>query len=197
MSDNPFQSPDIPDPQGPGGPPGGPPSGHSPATSSPPASITVFGVLNLVFGAMGICGLIFAVIGIVVERMELPNQPPNPVADVMNQNAFYSGFNMVNVGLGFLVTILLLVAGICLLKKQRLGRTLSNIYGIYGIVMGLIGMFLFVVFLRPDLMAITQDGVPLGAITFWAAIGGGLLGMVYPVLLLIFINRPKVKQALH
>ena len=115
----------------------------------------------------------------------------------MNQNPFYSGFNMVNVGLGFLVTILLLVAGICLLKKQRLGRTLSNIYGIYGIVMGLIGMFLFVVFLRQDLMAITQDGMPLGAITFWASIGGGLLGMIYPVLLLIFINRDKVKQALH
>ncbi len=189
MSDNPFQSPDIPDPQE--------PYGSSPVTSKPPASITVFGVLNLVFGAMGICGLIFTAIGLVVEKMDLPNQPPNPVAEVMNQNPFYSGFQMVNVGLGFLVTILLLVAGICLLKKQRLGRTLSNIYGTYGIVMGLIGMFMFVVFLRQDLMPITQDGIPLGAITFWAAIGGGLFGMIYPVLLLIFINRDKVKQALN
>jgi len=189
MSDNPFQSPDIPDPQE--------PYGSSPVTSKPPASITVFGVLNLVFGALGICGLIFAGIGIVVEKMDWPNQPPNPVAEVMNQHPIYSGFQMVNVGLGFVVTVLLIVAGVSLLKRRRLGRTLSNLYGIYGIVMSLISMFLFVVFLRQDLMPITQDGMPLGVITFWAGLGGGLFGMVYPVLLLIFINRDKVKQALH
>jgi hypothetical protein len=63
--------------------------------------------------------------------------------------------------------------------------------------MGLIGMFMFVVFLRQYLMPITQDGITLGAITFWAAIGGRLFGMIYPVLLLIFINRPHVKAALR
>ena len=192
MSDNPFQTPQSKDV---GGFHVG--SGSTSVATKPPASITVFGILNLVFGAMGICGSIFTVIGLVVEKMDLPNQPPNPVLEVMNQNPFYSGFQMVDVGLGFLVTILLLVAGICLLKKQRLGRTLSNIYGTYGIVMGLIGMFMFVVFLRQDLMPITQDGMPLGAITFWAAIGGRLFGMIYPVLLLIFINRPHVKAALR
>jgi len=189
MSDNPFQSPDIPDPQE--------PYGSAPVTGKPPVSITVFGVLNLVFGVLGICGSIAGGFGIVVEKMDLPNQPPNPLAEVMNQHPFYSGFQIVGLGLGFLVTILLIVAGISLLKRRRLGRTLSNFYGTYGIVMSLISIFMFAVFFRQDLMPITQNGMPIGAITFWASIGGGLVGMIYPILLLIFINRDKVKQALH
>ena len=192
MSDNPFQTPQSNDV---GGSHDG--SGSTSVATKPPVSITVFGVLNLVFGALGICGSIFTVIGIVVEKMALPNQPPNPLAEVMNQHPLYGGFQIVGLGLGFLVTILLIVAGICLLKRRRLGRTLSNFYGIYGIVMPLISIFMFAVFFRQDLMPITQDGFPLGAITFWAAIGGGLIGMIYPVLLLIFLNRDKVKQALH
>lgn len=190
MSDNPFQSPQVS--------PTDETVEKQPARATAPASITVFGVLNLVFGALGVCGVLFAVLGLVLQNMDIPQQPQNQGVEVLNQHPIYGPFQTVNVGINFVMTFVLLLAGIGLLKKRSFGRTLSNTYGVFAILSVLINIFLLAVFLRGELFALPpENGLPIGMIIFWSAIGGGLVGMVYPVLLLIFINRPRVKAALQ
>ena len=190
MSDNPFQSPQVS--------PANETVEKQPARPTAPASITVFGVLNLVFGALGVCGLVFAVLGLILQNMDIAQQPQNDAADVLNQSPIYGPFQRVSVGINFVLTFVLLLAGIGLLKKRSFGRTLSNAYGVFAILSVLINIFLLVVFVRGELFALpAENGVPIGMIIFWGAVGGGLVGMIYPVLLLIFMNRPRVKAALH
>ncbi len=193
MSDNPFQSPENLDQTG---------SSKVEPTAKVPVSVTVFGVLHLVFGVLGVCGAIFGVAGLVIENMNLPDQPANAVAEVMNKSVVFTTLTRLNIGFSFLITVLLIVAGISLLKKKKLGRKLSNVYGIYGVVMPLITIFLFVVVFRSDLLPLTQKiengpELAVGVITFWASIGGAVFGMIYPILVLIFLNRRVVKEALH
>ena len=66
LCDNPFQSPQVS--------PADETVEKQPARPTAPASITVFGVLNLVFGALGVCGLVFAVLGL--DTMPLWGQEP-------------------------------------------------------------------------------------------------------------------------
>ena len=101
---------------------------------------------------------------------------------------------MINIGLGSLVSILLLVAGILLLMNRRMGRTFSNAYGIYTILRPACVVVAFV--LWPQFREIPdQDGMPFDMISVvWFSM---IYPMIYPVLLLIFINRPRVKAALH
>jgi hypothetical protein len=78
-------------------------------------------------------------------------------------------------------------------------RKLSIGYAIYALVMWVVGnVFTFIFFVRPLLDQAAQQRGPeaAGAMggLFGAAIGA-LLGPIYPVLLLIFMTRPKVKAA--
>ena len=82
-----------------------------------------------------------------------------------------------------------------------MGRKLSIGYGIYGIVMSVIGMVVNYVYLIRPLLddAARQQGPERFASTVGAAGGavGGCMGIVYPGLVLIFMTRPKLKAAFH
>lgn len=52
-----------------------------PAPHDKPAAITVFGILNLVFGALGVCSVGFTIINYVVAMNHFPNQRANPLSD--------------------------------------------------------------------------------------------------------------------
>ena len=186
MSENPFQAPQVtPTQDG---------EGISPVAKKGPVSIIVFGVLNIVFAIIGICGYAGNIVALVIESR---GGAPNPVNELIYQHPFFGPFFKINIGLGSLVSILLLVAGILLLMNRRMGRTFSNAYGLYTIVTALIGVVMAFV-LWPQFLEIPdQDGMPVGAISVWSVLVGNLINMIYPVLLLIFINRPRVKAALH
>ena len=165
-----------------------------------PTSVTVFGILNLVFGALGLCGVGFGVFGLVIMANLLEGEmPPNPQFDML-QNPAYQAYTYVVLGLNLIAAIVLAIAGIGLLKLKSWGRSLSIGYGAYAIIMQLVGLavaFLFVV--KPMMDAAEQGNDPQaqgqmigGAV---GAVFGGCFGLVYPVLLLIFMFRPNVKAA--
>jgi hypothetical protein len=93
----------------------------------------------------------------------------------------------------------LLIAGIGLLLMKSWARTLSIIYAIYALVAGVLGLVVNFMFLvRPMLERAGQQHGPEAAGALGGAIGGtfgGCLGLVYPILLLIFMTRPKLVAA--
>src|SRR5687767_11532577 len=99
MSTNPYQPPAILE------------EPFSPLASQRPAAATVFGVLNVLFGIMGLCGTLASILFMVIP---LPPQMTqnNPALQLIEENAFYRLFIQVGVGLGFIASIVLIVAGV-------------------------------------------------------------------------------------
>src|SRR2546426_936613 len=159
-----------------------------------PASVTVFGILNIVFAVFGLFG-IFATVAL----FSLTEQSNNPVVRIVRENPSYAGWLKVSIPLGLLGCAALLAAGIGLLRLRPWGRKLSLAYAIYAIVLGAVGMVMnFIFLLRPMFEEAAQKQGPEAAGAIGGAVGGsigGCVGLIYPVLLLIFMTRPNVVAA--
>lgn len=191
MSDDPFspyQPPDAPKPQ---------PEPESPAPR--PTSVTVFGILNLVFAGLGLCGTcVFAVQWSLVNAM--PDQPPNPVFELMKENQSLYMFTIVSMGIGFVFTVLLGLAGFGLLKMRPWGRQLSIVYAVYTIIAAVVSSFANWAWMFGRLLE-KADEMPAGPeqfvaiVTAYGTVFGGCFNVVYPIFLLIFMMRGSVVQA--
>ena len=169
------------------------------ASPQPPAAAKVFGILNILFGVLGICGIAMSAVVLFVP-LGAEMTKDNPALQLMQENALYRTFTQVAVVLGFIATVALIVGGIGLLQLRPYGRTLSIGYGIYAIAMNLLGMVINVAYVFPALLenANAAGGGPAAA-GAWGGIiggvGGGCLGIIFPILLLYFMFRPNMVAA--
>jgi hypothetical protein len=159
-----------------------------------PTSVTVFGILNIVFAAFGLLGLIFSII-----LFFLPADTNNPVIKLIHESPAYAAWLKICIPLGLLSCAALLAAGIGLLYLKPWARVLSMAYAIYAIVFGIVGMVINYIFMvQPMIEQACQQQGPEAAGAMGAAIGGsigGCFGLIYPVLLFIFMLRPTVVAA--
>lgn len=185
MSDNPYQisQPSFTPP---------------PIANSKPTSVTVFGILNIAFALLGLCGL-----AVSIAMFFIPIDPnlPNPAIELMQGNTVYRAFTLVSIPLGLISTIVLVVGGIGLLNWKRYGRTASVVYGWYAIISMIIGTVVSWVFVFIPMFQQAQQGdAPAQAGAIGGIIGGtvgGCFGLIYPVVLLYFMSRQDVKNSLH
>lgn len=189
MSNNPYASPAS----------FGDPSAYQTPTPERPVAGIVFGILNLVFGVLGICGNAFSALMFVVPvTPQMAEQ--NLVLKLMNDSPGYRLFLQASVVLGFLSTIVLIVAGAGLLMQRALGRQLSIGWAIYAIVTVVLGLVVNIFIVFPVLFKQIND-MPAGpnqAGAIGGIIGGvigALVGFIYPALLLYFMYTPKVTAA--
>lgn len=179
FSSNPYQS-SAPTPVVPG--------------DNKPASITVFGILNIVFAIMGFCG----VVAFVVQTTVVGSQTPmnNPIFELTNSPVYF-GFTVVQMVLGFVANILLLVGGIGLLGGKPYGRTLAIIWAIFQLFFAVVSIIFTAIFLMLPLIERAGEmpegpekvGLIVGGVS---ATAGGLCAMIYPIVLLIFMMRAPV-----
>ena len=160
-----------------------PPNPYSVVHDAPkPGSIKVFGILNVVFGAIGlICGG-FGFLTLMV--MQSSSDMGDAIQSAMS--AQYSGGYMTAV-IGLLLNIFLLTCGIGLLKERNWGRTWSLGYAVLGIIHAVVGAIGAVIFAQAGPAAM---GAGFGAII------GTAIGVIYPICILIFLTRPNVVEAL-
>ena len=152
-----------------------------------PGSIKTFGILNIVFGAIGlICGG-FGFLTLMV--MQSSSDMGNAIQSAMSSQ--YSGgymtFIMFAAVIGLLLNIFLLTCGIGLLKERNWGRTWSLGYAVLGIIHAVVGAIGAVIF--------AQAG-PAAMVAGFGAIIGTAIGVIYPICILIFLTRPNVVEAL-
>ncbi len=160
-----------------------------------PASVTVFGVLNVVFGVLGLFGLAFS--AVLLFAVDVQPQPMNPLPVA---NPVWDMWTKVNLGLGGLAVIVLIASGAGLLNLRPWGRTAAIGYSVYAIVFGLLGIGMHWFFVvqptfdqlqggaEPDFVAEAVAGSVGGLI-------GGCFGLIYPALLWFFMTRPRVVAA--
>jgi hypothetical protein len=160
-----------------------------------PTSVTVFGVLNIVFAAFGI----FGVLASVMLFAAAGTNSNNPVIQVIHDSPGYAAWMKICIVLGLGVSGALLAAGIGLLQLKPWARMLSIAYGIYAIIMIPVSTVVNYFFLfQPMLEQAHQKSGPEAAAAIIGAVGGtfgSCFGMIYPVLLLIFMMRANVVAA--
>jgi len=161
-----------------------------------PGVVTVFGVLNIVFGALGLIGICCSLPAILGAHAG-----GGPVARVMGHAPVYRIWAIFSIATGFLAAPALIAAGIGLLAMKSWGRVVTIIYSIYAIAFGLIGTLMNLIFLVPPLLRMAErHHGPEAAGAVGGAIGGtvgGCLALAYPIVALIFMLRPRVAAALR
>jgi len=166
-----------------------------------PASVIVFGVINLVFAGLGLCGGVFAVIGLAVLNAPRNPRMPNPALDAMLNNPAYATFQYVSVVLGLIATIVIAMAGIGLLMSKAWGRHLSIVWAVYTLVMTVVGGVVnYVYLISPMMEKAGRGGGPEQAGLIGGIIGGMIgtcLAPIYPVILLIFMYRRNLVDYLN
>jgi hypothetical protein len=166
----------------------------SPGAMQRPTSATVFGILNIAFAAYGVFGIIAS------AMMLFSNgNSNNPVVKIMHENPGYLAWMKLTVPLGLIGCVVLLVAGIGLLKMKEWARKLSIGYAIYAILFGLAGSVVtFLYLVRPMIEQASHQHGPEAAGMIGGAVGGligSCFGMIYPILTLVFLTRPKLRVA--
>jgi len=188
--ENPYQAPTAsPDdePRGPDREPG----------PRVPTVVTVLGVIGIVFGTLKLLCAPFNVIGYL---MPVPKgQVGNPAIQLL-ADPTYRSFLLVMVVFDGIAGAALLTASIGLLGLRPWARRLAIGYSAYAIVATLVNIAFTAVFLiAPIVKTAQQKG---NAESVGAAVGsavGGLIGtclaLVFPILLLVFMYRPRIVQA--
>jgi hypothetical protein len=165
--------------------------GGMPAPNDKPAAITVFGILHLVFGAFGLCGVGAGIFGMIVLTANPGiQQAPNPVLD----HPIGFAWNIASLGIGSVTTFMLIAAGILLLMNKELGRVLTIYYGWISIGFGIVGMVVMAIIMISVMGQANGQGPEQMAATFGMIGGacGGLIGMIYPGLAIYFMTQGNV-----
>jgi hypothetical protein len=146
-----------------------------------PTSIIVFGVLNCVLGGLA---LVCTPFSLAISLATL-----HKTMAATNKYIILNAAGGV-IGIGF--SIWLLITGIGLLMMKRWARKGAVIYAVTNMIWSVITVGLNIAAVALHWLIIPQDGLP----SFVGGICGGLCGgFLYPVLLLIFMLTPKVKNA--
>lgn len=192
-SSNPYQSPmdSIPANQ------------HmAPAKKS--AAIQVFGIMHLVFGILGILGALLTIVTSLIGNASMAGAG---MIDPASMNALEDAkhWSLIDAGIKVVMGIILIFSGIKLLKFRFQGLRLSNAYSFLSIGHKAYALFLFLFVTWPimqnmyanmpgmdeNMAAIAQKGGMVGGVVVI------ILGLIYPILALILLNRDHVKASLN
>lgn len=99
------------------------------------------------------------------------------------------------VGMG--IALLLLLGGIALLRRRRPARPLHMVYAVGKIISSLIGTFIVISamsdFTRPD----EQMAIVMKSSMYIVAFLGGAVACVYPIFLLIWFSRARIRAEMQ
>jgi hypothetical protein len=167
-----------------------------------PVSIVICGVLNLIFGGMNLISIPALLLFELIQR-KLGSQmgPPNPVLQAMQENPALRAWTLIGSVFGFLAGMVLVAAGVGLLKGRPWARLWSIYYAIYAIVMAGVALVMNALFLFPILLEqarkASDPAVMGGAVGgMIGAVFGSCFGVIYPIVLLFIMTRPRVKEYL-
>ena len=172
-----------------------------------PTSVTVFGILNIVFAVIGMCGVaVTAAQPAIQQAMEQAAKDngqevkQDPVQKLLAADPKVRLIENISTGSGVVVTLVLLISGVALLLMRPWGRTLSIVYAVYDILSKIALSALSFWFIQSALEGQEEvpAEIPVGTLQGIFAFSFGcslIFGLVYPIVLLIFMFRTTVTEA--
>lgn len=169
-----------------------------------PVVVTVFGILNIVFGVIGVVCTPFGLLMGWLSQTMLDGMPEaqgmqNPFQEMMSDPGFMA-YTYISTALGMAASAALLAAGIGLLKLRPWARYISIGYGVYSWVSVIGGGILtyYLVYVPMIERMAQENGFEQGPLIggmIGGMFGGICFGLVYPTVLLVFMLLPDVKAA--
>jgi hypothetical protein len=159
-----------------------------------PASVTVFGILNIVFGALRLMVTLFS--GAAVFLVEAQGRHMVGPEEV---NPVWGMWLKISVILGTMGAIALITSGGGLLGMRRWGRLLAIGYSVYAIAYYVLSVVMQYVFVTQPLLERAADPTARQVTVFVVGFGtaGSCIGVIYPLLLWYFMSRPHVVDAFN
>lgn len=198
--------------------PPAPPEGNFPLPltgppSPPPGQIKVLAILHLVFAGLGLVTLIFGVFSQKMSESVIAMQEKaggvqaaqaqisRGIVEASKEATWFGYLSSLVLG------AMLLIAGLALLKGRKSGLAWSNRYAWTSILFKITNLILFFTLIQPKLNQLfsAMDGggkemEMVRSITKASTTVGGAIGpifaCIYPVLVLILLNRESVRKAL-
>lgn len=174
-----------------------------------PTLLTVMGILNIVVGSLFLLLYICAGVGLLwmFTARDIPGMPVNPFPDLLEflrrELPSYIPVTIAVILLSFVLSVLLIVAGIGLLNVRRWGRVLSLVYSVFMIVVQLGHVIYLLAVANPVLLRWQADFLRrMGAIAAPTSGAENVLEviraialMVYAIVLLIIMLLPAAGAA--
>jgi hypothetical protein len=184
-----------------------------------PTAVTVIGILNIIFGSLGLLCYVCAGAGFLILYAAFSQAGPQPreMQDlrqlweaVQRQMPWFGAYMIGNVILSFFLAILLLISGIGLLNMKGWARTLAILYSIITIVTQIAALVLTLAYVNPQILRVTQELMarnpafrpsndPFGGGSLMGSniqsVIGAVIGMIYAIVLLIIMLMPSVSAA--
>lgn len=163
-----------------------------------PAVLTVFGILNILFGTIG---LLSALITCRLYVTPLESQT-GVMADLLRSNAFCASCLRAIFIPGLIFVILQFVSGIGLLRSSELARKTALVCSLYSIAAGLFVGWLNIRYILPFTIEHSLQQVKgsqaaaemMRSVTQAAGYAGIVIGLIYPILAFVLLSRAKVRQ---
>jgi hypothetical protein len=168
-----------------------------PAPAGRPTSVTVIAGIGIALGALG---LLFKPCGVAMQFVPMPG-PPNPMLSAMRDDPVILGWSVISGSTGTLLSLLLLLSSIGCLGLKPWARTGMLAYAALAILMTFITQAIGYFVVGPAVEnAVRSAGVqqPPGMAWMDGMVGvaiGLLIGLWYPVLILFYFTRQRVKDA--
>lgn len=176
-------------------------------TFEKPKAIKVFGILNVIFGGLGLLGTCIglgAILVITSGLIPVPDGQPNPAFVLQEENAFLYFYNILSAAFALLFTIVLLTSGIGLLRHKRWGRTTGLAWAAYCVLSTIVVSVVTWTHIYPyqlETMDEAAAAVPnMEAILLVSMIFGNVLSvgyLIYPALFVLFGSKQSFKDALN
>jgi hypothetical protein len=172
-----------------------------------PKAIKVFGVLNVIFGGLGLLGTCIGLGAILAlttfDLIPIP-EGNNAAFVAQDQNAFLYFYNIISAAVALLFAIVLLVSGIGLLRHKKWGRTTGLAWAAYCVLSTIVVSVVTWTHIYPyqlETMDEAAAAVPnMEAILLGSMIFGNVLSvgyLIYPGLFALFSSKPPFKDALE
>ncbi|MEM9451906.1 MAG: hypothetical protein AAGA75_25730 [Cyanobacteria bacterium P01_E01_bin.6] len=146
---------------------------------SKPVAVKVFGILNIVFGSLGL----------VTSPLNFLNLGQS--IELLQAEGFFRTWLSLTVFIAPITSLILLILGIGLLRYKEWGRQGTVLYSWFTIILGILSGVITVGSLAGQLS--DSNPVILGAVI--GGIIGAVVGLIYPIVSLVFLTRPSAKEA--
>ncbi len=175
-------------------------------TFEKPKAIKVFGILNVIFGGLGLLGTCIglgAILAITSGLIPVPDGQSNPAFVTQDEDAFLYFYNIISAAFALLFTIVLLTSGIGLLRHKRWGRTTGLAWAAYCVLSTIVVSVVTWTHIYPYQLETmdeaaaavpNMDAILLGSMIFGNVLSVGYL--IYPALFAVFSSNQPFKDAL-